>query len=155
MGKIWVETSDGRLIHLPILEDDYNTPDDPVRIPVSLISSVNRCYSDQKVISYGDDTITLDMRPPGIIGSCNQCGHCCSHLVEDCPRPEGCGWPYRSDIDAHACQHLVVNKWRKWPQAGNTSCAMYSTILDFSKGCAYPWSIGEINPLWINCGYSI
>ena len=35
MGKIWLETTDGRLIHLPIVEDDFNSPDDAIRIPTS------------------------------------------------------------------------------------------------------------------------
>ena len=29
MGKIWVQTSSGKTIHLPIVEDDVNTADDP------------------------------------------------------------------------------------------------------------------------------
>ena len=156
MGKLWVEKSNGNLIHLNVVGNDVNSPDDAIKVPVNLISIANRCYGEQIIIATPQlGTITIDLRPPGIIGSCVQCGHCCSHLVANCPRPEGCGWPYRSDIDAHACQHLVVDKWRKWPEAGNTSCAMHSAILDYSKGCAYPLSIGEINPLWINCGYSI
>ena len=30
MGKICVQTSSGRIIHLPIVEDDVNTADDPI-----------------------------------------------------------------------------------------------------------------------------
>ena len=151
MGKIWVETSSGRIIHLPIVEADINTADDPIVLPEML--SVNRCFSEQTIVDHPTlGTITFDFRPPGIIGSCNQCGQCCTHLVEDCPHPPECGWPYRSDIDAHACQYLIVNKWRKWPQAGNTECALYGDILNQFKGCAYVPDV--IKPEWINCGYS-
>lgn len=30
MGKIWLETSYGKLIHLPVRGDDVNSPDDPL-----------------------------------------------------------------------------------------------------------------------------
>ena len=152
MGKIWVQRSDGRVIHLPIVEDDFNTPDDPIVLPPVL--AVNRCYNQQiQVVHPTLGTITFDFMPPGLTGSCNQCGHCCSHLVEDCPHPTGdCGWPYNADIDAHACQYLTVLKKNKWPQAGNTECSLYADILNTFKGCAYPPDV--IDPLWINCGYS-
>lgn len=153
MGKIWLETTDGSLIHLPVVGDDINSPDDAERIPTSILISANRRYGEQIEINhptYG--IIIFDLRSPGIIGSCNQCGHCCSHLVEDCPFPPECGWPYNADIDAHACQHLIINNKNRWPQANNTSCAVYATILNTYKGCAYSPKV--INPLWVNCGYS-
>ena len=154
MGKLWVEKSNGNLIHLNVVGDDVNSPDDVIKVPVNLITSVNRCYGEQIIIAPPQlGTVTIDLRPAGITGSCNQCGHCCSHLVADCPHPTGdCGWPYREDINCHACQYLVVDKWRKWPQAGNTSCSLYANILDNFKGCAYPPDV--IKPEWINCGYS-
>ena len=151
MGKIWVQTSSGRTIHLPIVEDDINTADDPILLPEML--SVNRCYSQQIVVAHPTlGTITFDFRPPGIIGSCNQCGHCCSHPLSECTNPPDCGYIYHEDLDLHVCQHLVINKLRKFPQAGNTSCALYADILNTYKGCAYVPK--AINPLWINCGYS-
>ena len=156
MGKIWVQTSSGRIIHLPIVEDDINTADDPIVLPPML--SVNRCFSEQTIIAHPTlGTITFDFRPPGIIGSCNQCGHCCTHPESEClatidGHPENCGYIYHEDLDLHVCQHLVIDKWRKFPQAGNTSCVLYGDILNTYKGCAYPPK--TINPLWINCGYS-
>jgi len=153
MGKIWLETSDGKLIHLPVVGDDVNTPDDIIKIPTSLILSMNCCYGQQIIVNsptYGQ--FTLDLRPDGITGSCNQCGHCCTHLVSDCPAPSECSWPYRADIDAHVCQHLIIDKVNKWPQANNTSCALYGDILNTYKGCAYPPKV--IKSEWINCGYS-
>ena len=151
MGKIWLETTDGRLIHLPIVEDDFNSPDDPVRIPTLMVLNMNRCYGAQIIVVHPTlGTITLDLRPDGITGTCNQCGHCCTHPASECVEP--CGYIYHEDLDLHVCQHLVINKWRKFPQAGNTSCALYSDILNTYKGCAYPPK--AINPLWVNCGYS-
>ena len=154
MGKIWVQTPSGRTIHLPIVEDDVNTADDPIELPEML--SVNRCYSQQIVVVHPTlGTITLDLRPDGITGTCNQCGHCCSHLVADCQDPPDCGWPLRTiprQPDFHACQHLIISKENKWPQAGNTTCGLYGDILNIYKGCAYPPK--AIDPLWVNCGYS-
>ena len=152
MGKVWLRLSTGRVIHLPILEDDVNTADNPIDIPP--IVSMNRCFSKYLVYDHPTfGTITFNLNTAGHIGDCNQCGHCCSHLVENCPDPEGnCGWPYNADIDAHACQHLSIKNKNKWPQANNTSCSIYVDILLESKGCAYVPDV--INPLWINCGYS-
>jgi len=39
MGKIWVQTSSGKIIHLPIVEDDVNTPDDTIKIPTGVFIS--------------------------------------------------------------------------------------------------------------------
>ena len=110
MGKIWVQTSSGRTIHLPIVEDDVNTADDPIVLPEIL--SVNRCYdSNIQVVHPTLGTITFEFAPLGRTGSCNQCGVCCSHPVADCPHPEGdCGYLPHPDIDFHVCQYLVINK---------------------------------------------
>jgi hypothetical protein len=155
MGKIWLQTTDGRLIHLPVVGDDVNTPDDPIKIPVSIVLSVDRCYSSQiQVIHPTIGTITFDFfANRGVVGSCNQCGQCCAHPVDACPDPEGnCGWPYRANINSHACQYLTVIKNNKWPQPGNTECSIYADILNVSKGCAYPPD--SFFPHMTNCGYS-
>jgi len=154
MGKIWLETSDNRLIHLNVIGDDVNSPNDAVKIPTSLVLNQNRCYGEQVVVNVPDyGVVTIDLRPDGITGLCVQCGHCCTHLVADCPNTEGvCGWPYRADIDCHACSHLIVKNVNQWPKKNNTSCALYADILSFSKGCAY--SLDVIDPKWVNCGYS-
>jgi len=39
MGKIWVQTPSGKIIHLPIVEDDVNTPDDTIKIPTGVFIS--------------------------------------------------------------------------------------------------------------------
>jgi len=151
MGKIWVQVSSGRTIHLPIVEDDVNTADDPIVLPPML--SVNRCFSEQTIIAHPTlGTITFDFRPPGIIGSCNQCGMCCGHPVEDCPTPPDCGYILYEDLNWHVCQYLTINKWRKWGEAGNSECSLYADILNQFKGCVYPPD--EIKPHMTGCGYS-
>ena len=155
MGKIWVQTSSGRIIHLPIVEDDVNTADDPIVLPEML--SVNRCYdANIQVVHPILGTITFEFAPSGRTGSCNQCGVCCSHPVADCPHPEGdCGYPLNTDIDFHVCQYLVINKWRKWGQAGNTECSLGTDIINNFKGCTlFPSVPAEIKSHMTNCGYS-
>ena len=153
MGKIWLETTKGKLIHLPVVGDDVNSPDDAVRIPTSVFTKQNRCYGEQFQIehpTYG--TITLDLRPPGIAGECNQCGVCCSHPIADCPHPPGdCRYPSHPNLDYHVCQYLTIYKWRKWGDPDNSECSIFSTILDNFKGCAYPPD--TIDPCMTNCGY--
>ena len=155
MGKIWVQTPSGRVIHLPIVEDDVNTADDPIVLPEML--SVNRCYySNIQVVHPTLGTITFEFAPSGRMGSCNQCGVCCSHPVADCPHPEGdCGYLPHPDIDFHVCQYLVINKWRKWGDAANTECSLGTDIMNSSKGCTlFPTVPAEIKSHMTNCGYS-
>lgn len=156
MGKIWLQTTDGRLIHLPIVGEDKNTPDDPVKIPVSIIGGVNRCYSQQiQVVHPSKGTIVFDFKQGSpLIGSCNQCGQCCTHPVNACKSPAGeCGWPYRANINAHACQYLKVIRLNKWGQAGNSECSIYADILNRFKGCAFPPE--ELKPHMTSCGYHL
>jgi len=155
MGKIWVQTSNGRIIHLPIVEDDFNTADDPIILPAML--SINRCYaSNIQVVHPTFGTITFEFAPLGRTGSCNQCGVCCSHPVVDCPYPEGgCGYPLHPDLDFHVCQYLIIDRWRKWGQAGNTECSLGTDIMDSTKGCTlFPTVPDEIKSHMTNCGYS-
>lgn len=151
MGKVWILKSDGKRFHLPVQGNDVNTPDTAIDVSMVQAMSINRCYSEPIIINHPTfGQFIIDMNREGLTGSCNQCGQCCTHPVGDCPG--NCAWSYRSDIDAHACPYLVVDKVQKFPQAGNTSCSLYATILDDYKGCAYPPD--TVNPLWINCGYS-
>lgn len=153
MGKIWLETSDGRLIHLPVVGDDVNSCTDAIRIPASVIVNQDRCYSQPIVIVTPQlGQVTIDLRPTGIIGSCNQCGMCCGHPVSDCPNPPDCGYILHEDLNWHVCQYLVIDKWRKWGDPNNSSCSLYQDILDYFKGCAYPPD--EITPWMSSCGYS-
>jgi len=157
MGKIWLETTDGRLIHLPVVGDDINTPDDVIRIPTSVLMNMDRCYDGQiEVVSPTHGTIIFDFEPSGRTGSCNQCGQCCSHPVDACLHPTGdCGYPYRADIDCHACQYLTVFKVNKWGQKDNTECSLRANILNTFKGCTmFPTKPSEIKPHMTNCGYS-
>lgn len=141
MGKIWLQTSDGKLIHLPIMGDDFNTPDDAVKIPVSILGTGrDRCYSGQVSIShptYGSVTFNFD--PAGRTGSCNQCGECCSHTVANCPNPTNCGYVLTNDELYHACQYLTIFKGsnKGIGKVGGTECSIRTTILDVFKGCAF------------------
>ena len=77
MGKIWLQTDSGKLIHLPVVGEDINTPDDPQIIPTSLLSNqvLNRCFDDPiTVTSPTHGEITFDFSSPGRTGSCNSCG---------------------------------------------------------------------------------
>jgi hypothetical protein len=156
MGKIWLETTSGKLIHFPVLEGDVNSPDDAMKIPTSVVRDRNRCFSG--IIQITDPTygsITFDFSMVGRTGECNQCGQCCTHPVGACPDVGGaCGWPYRADIDAHACQHLVVKNLSKWGQTKNSSCGIYETLIDTYKGCIYPLtSPDELLPHMTACGF--
>ena len=156
MGKIWVQTPSGRIIHLPIVEADINTADDPIVLPAML--SINRCYdANIQVVHPTLGTITFEFAPLGRTGSCNDCGACCSHPAVDCPHPPNdCGYIINPDLpDWHICQYLIINKWRKWGDAGNTECSFGTDIMNSSKGCTlFPTVPAEIKSHMTNCGYS-
>ncbi len=103
MAKMWLQTSDGKLIHLPIQGvDDFNTPDDPIKIPTSMIVNQDRCYAEPITIIHPIlGSVTIDMKladgRDSITGSCVQCGMCCGHPVSECTLtgPQGeCGYIY-------------------------------------------------------------
>lgn len=158
MGKIWLETTDGRLIHLPIVGDDFNSPDDAERIPTSILVNRNRCFSELiEVVSPQYGTITFDFTEPGRTGSCNQCGQCCTHPVDQCPAGGDCAWPLRqiqNHDDVHACQHLTIFKDNKWGDPGNTECSIYTDLINTYKGCMYPLTQEKIKPWMFSCGFS-
>ena len=161
MGKIWLTTSDNRLIHLDVQGDDVNDPDTAKQLPVSvaLISGLNRCWSNPiQIISpiYGSITIDL-MQNSGLTGSCNQCGMCCGHPVADCiggpHSPIPCGLILNTDIDWHVCQYLDIRNRNKWGDPNNSECTVYSNLLNVFKGCAYPPL--HIHPWMTGCGYTV
>jgi len=134
---------------------DVNHPGDVIEIPTSFIMTINRCWSQPFVVNhptYG--SFTIDLRPDGIIGSCNQCGMCCAHPADTCQwgSLEACGYILIPQLNIHACQHLIIDKTNKWGQANNTECELYANILDYYKGCAYPPK--AIDPWWTGCGFS-
>jgi len=157
MGKIWLETSSGKLIHLPVQGDDFNSPDDDIRIPATIMINKNRCYSQPITVSIpGRGTVTIDfMQDSGLTGSCNQCGMCCGHPAGDCQwgSLEACGYVLNADINWHVCQHLVISNWHKWGAKNNTSCAIYADLINIFKGCIYPPL--HMKPWMTGCGYSV
>jgi len=158
MGVVWIQKTDGSLIHIPVEGADVNTPDNALDTPVTTgaIQSVNRCWSNS--FEYNHPTLgvfTINLMPPNVTGSCNQCGMCCGHPVADCPDSGGeCGYILNTDIGWHVCEFLDIKNWRQWPKANLTTCLKYETILDFSKACAYPPDADEIKPWWTLCGFS-
>lgn len=149
MGKLWLQRSDGRRIHIPIQEADVNTPD--TAILVSNVQAVNRVWSQPIQVAhptYG--TFTIDFSNPNLTGSCNQCGMCCSHLSSGCTG--NCGYIPHAQLPIHHCQHLDIFNRNKWGQANNTQCTLYANILDNFKGCVYVPDV--ILPEWTGCGFS-
>ena len=159
MGKIWLQTANGHLIHAPIVGDDFNSPDDAVKIPTAVLVNRNRCFSGTiEIVSPTYGTITFDFTEDGRTGECNQCGQCCAHPVDACPDPGGnCGWPLREiarSPDVHACQYLTIFKDNKWGDPGNTECSIYTDLINISKGCLYPPSQTDVLPHMTSCGFT-
>ena len=156
MGKIWLQTSDGKLIHLLVEGPDVNTSDSPTKIPTSVISTTNRCLDHNIVIvhpTYGQ--ITIVFAPANRTGTCNQCGHCCAHLASTCAGP--CGYIEANNPLYHKCQHLTElrGSQRGIGKVGGTECSVCSTILNVCKGCTmFPVTQAELDsyehPI---CGY--
>jgi len=158
MGKIWLETTDNRLIHLPIVEVDFNSPDDAIRIPTGVMINRDRCFSGTiQIVSPQYGTITFDFTEDGRTGTCNQCGQCCTHPADVCPNPGNCRWPLRTIRgfdDFHACQYLTILKANKWGDPGNTECSIYTDLINTFKGCMYPYEQHEMKPHMTSCGFS-
>ena len=143
MGSIYLQTSGGKNIHLPIVGADFNTPDSPVLLNVSVLGTRNRCYSGQVAIIIPTmGTITFDFDPPGRTGTCNQCGQCCSHPVASCPSPGKCDFVVVSGI--HRCQYLTVLP-KGIGKANGTECSIRATIFNQLKGCVlFPTTAAQI-----------
>ena len=159
MGKFWLETTDNRLIHLPIVGDDFNSPDDAIRIPTAVMVNRDRCFSGTiQIVSPQYGTITFDFTEPGRTGSCNQCGQCCTHPVDACPDPAGnCGYPLREiarSPDVHACQYLTIFKDGKWGDPANTECSIHTDLINTFKGCMLFPSENKMKPHMTSCGFS-
>ena len=158
MGKIWIQTPSGKIIHLPIVEDDFNSPDDAVRIPTAVLINRNRCFSGTiQIVSPEFGTITFDFTEVGRTGECNQCGQCCTHPADACPNPGNCGWPLRTirnKPDFHACQYLTIFKDNKWGDPDNTECSIYTNLINTFKGCMYPLNQSDWEPHMTSCGFS-
>ena len=154
MGKIWVQTSSGRLIHLPIVEDDFNTPDDPVKIPTSVLSITRHRSGTIQIVSPEHGTVTFDFDVAGRTGSCNECGRCCSHPAGSCSDPD-CGYVLNADLDYHVCQYLTIFKNNKWGLKDNTECSLGTGLINTFKGCTMgPNGPSEMHPHMTNCGFS-
>ena len=54
MGKIWLQTTDDRLIHLPIVGDDFNSPDDAASESLSESASESLSYSASESESFSE-----------------------------------------------------------------------------------------------------
>ena len=151
MGKLWLQRSDGRKIHIPVQGSDINTSDNPIVVGMVQAVAANRCLSQPFQIvhpTYG--SVTINFSNPNLTGSCNQCGMCCAHPSSGCTGD--CGYVPHAQLPIHHCQYLDIVNRNKWGQANNTSCTLYSEILDNFKGCAYVPD--AIDPWWTGCGFS-
>lgn len=160
MGNIWIQQSSGRMIHLPIVGPDYNTPDSPQKIPASAVGTAlaDRCLSGLVQITIpGQGNVTFTFDPPGRTGSCNQCGSCCVHPVGSCPSPTGqCGYILNTKYQVHACQYLEIRPGNnKLHNADGTSCTLRASLADGFKGCLMtPEKPSEMWPWMNNCGFT-
>ena len=158
MGVIWVQTTSGKIIHLPVVGEDVNSPDDPVKISATVITYPEvRCMAGTvsvDTITHG--TVTLDFNQPGRSGACNKCGSCCTHPVSACNSPGECGYVLDTKYDVHKCSRLVIAKGNnKLGTAGNTECSVRTTIFDIAKGCVYePSNASHILPHMTSCGFT-
>jgi hypothetical protein len=159
MGDVWLQTSDGKLIHLPVVGGDVNSPDDAVKIPTSAVmAQANRAVTGQvAIVTPTHGTITLDFTVPSRTGSCNQCGSCCCHPVANCQAAPGpCGYiVHPRATNYHVCQYLTINPGaNKLGKPGQTSCSLYSSLFDNYKGCIHgPQKPVDIWSWMTACGY--
>jgi hypothetical protein len=160
MGVIWILINNSRIVHLPVIGEDVNTPSNPVNVSVFASAINNRNFSSN--VSVNTPTfgrITIKLVPDGRTGECNQCGQCCSHPVGDCPHPPDCGYVpiTNKGVDYHACQYLTVfSGSNKGIGANNgTECSMRSDILNIAKGCVlFPQKPSEIESWMTACSFS-
>lgn len=160
MGNLWVQTSDGKLIHLAVAGNDINTPASPTKIPTSVVSAAlaDRCLAGNVSITiagYGPVTFVFD--PPGRSGLCNQCGSCCVHPVANCTSAPGtCDFILDTKYNVHKCPHLDIKPGQgKLHNANGTSCTIHASLVDNLKGCLYfPVRSSELSPWMNNCGFT-
>ena len=134
MGVIWLQTTTGQLIHLPIVEEDFNTPNSPVKIPVDSfnVGAANRCLSGTFTVNnptYG--SVTFDFGAPGRTGSCNQCGQCCSHPIASCTALGGnCGYVVDTGKGVHKCRYLTIlpGAQKGIGKTNGTECSIRPTL---------------------------
>ena len=158
MGKIWLKTTDNRLIHLPIVGDDFNSPDDAIKIPTAVLINRDRCFSGTiEIISPTYGTIIFDFTEEGRTGECNQCGQCCTHPIDVCPNPGDCRWPLREikkSDSVHACPYLTILNDTKWGNPGNTECSIHTDLINSFKDCMLFPSLRDMKPHMTSCGFS-
>lgn len=142
MAKIWLQTSDGKLIHLPVVGADVNTPDTPQKISTSVIATMNRCLSGTVVVNSPYGNFTLNFAPVGRNGTCNQCGQCCSHTVAACTGT--CMYVLDTKSGRHVCRYLTILP-KGIGKTGGTECSIKADILNQMKGCTlFPEKAGDV-----------
>lgn len=154
MGVIWVQTSNNKMLHLPIIGPDINTPDSLPKVPASSIPIEElRSGVISPVFVEGYGIILFNFTAPGRTGSCVQCGSCCTHPVENCPGQ--CTYIYDEQYNVHKCQYLIINPGEgKLGEPGQAACSLYSNVIEACKGCLFgPGSIREMMPWMKKCGF--
>jgi hypothetical protein len=138
MGTIWLETTNGKLIHIPVVGDDVNTPNDLPRIPTSVLNTTAyKLSGDVEINVKGCGMVTFDFGVPGRIGQCNRCGQCCTHPIAQCKDSSGtCGYVVDTKYHVHKCQHLIIDgRENSLGTVGRTLCRLRPNILNRYKGC--------------------
>jgi hypothetical protein len=148
MGLIWLQTTDGKLIHLPVVGADINSPEAPVKIPASvMVTGKNRCMSGQYTINIPTiGSVTINLDPIGRSGDCNQCGQCCTHNIAACVDLL-CGYVVDMVNGVHKCQYLTILTGGNNGLGRNngTECSIRTNILDIFKGCIlFPENASQI-----------
>ena len=129
---------------------DFTSKEDVVTIPA--VIDAGRC-ADSIAIETEKGTLVVNFNVNGRAGACNQCGVCCSHLIENCFGENGqCGMV--EDGDYHRCVYLQILSGIGIP--GGTQCAIHNSLLFEGRKSCLNWPIEpfEIKPYLETCGFS-
>ena len=131
MGVIWLQTTSGKLIRMPVVGPDVNALDDLIKIPTSVIGNdaINKNFSDKITVDIeGKGPVIFDFSVPGRTGSCKKCGYCCSH-----------------------CEHVIVVDEIGKPNGA--LCDIRMNIFNISNGCTLAPDCPEQVHNYKDCGF--
>jgi len=122
-------------------DGDYNTPETALTVPQNILVS-SRC-PETMTFTTPQGSFILDFNVNGRMGSCKECGQCCSHLITTCTHPVNCGLMTKGLY--HCCPHLTI----LGPGIGKkngTSCVIHASLMyEGYKSCVnFPQEAFEI-----------